>query len=97
MLTVRGLNGHVKALYGAFEAAQKTQAGCQCSQLWSYEDAGGTVVTVKGQCVNPFGHSRAWCQYEPESCTGSKGGCCTHIAASGHRQHSTAEPAACGV
>lgn len=72
MLTVRGLNGRVKSLYGAFEAAQKTQAGCQCSQLWSYQDAAGTVVTVKGQCVNPFGHSRAWCQYEPESCTGSE-------------------------
>lgn len=72
MLTVRGLSGRVKALYGAFEPAQKTQGGCQCAQVWSYQDSAGSVVTVKGQCVNPFGHSRAWCQYEPESCTGGK-------------------------
>lgn len=73
MLTVKGLNGRVKALYGAFEPAQKTQGGCQCAQLWSYKDANDQTVYVKGQCVNPGGaHAHPWCQYEPESCTGSK-------------------------
>lgn len=73
MLTVTGLSGRMKALYGAFEPAQKTQGGCQCSQLWSYQDAQGATVSVKGQCVNPGGaHARAWCQYEPESCTGGE-------------------------
>lgn len=73
MLTVTGLSGRVKALYGAFEPAHKTQGGCQCAQLWSYKDASDQTVNVRGQCVNPGGaHARAWCQYEPESCTGSK-------------------------
>jgi hypothetical protein len=73
MLSVTGLNGHMKALYGAFEPAQKTQGGCQCSQLWSYTDSSGGTVYVKGQCVNPDGaQAKPWCQYEPESCTGSE-------------------------
>lgn len=73
MLTVTGLSGRMKALYGAFEPAQKTQGGCQCAQLWSYRDSSDQTVSVRGQCVNPGGaHARAWCQYEPESCTGSE-------------------------
>lgn len=73
MLSVTGLNGRMKALYGAFEPAQKTQGGCQCSQLWSYTNSSGATVYVKGQCVNPDGaQAQPWCQYEPESCTGSE-------------------------
>lgn len=72
LLTVQGLSGNRKSLYGSFEPAQKTQGGCQCAQLWSYTDSNGQAVSVRGQCVNPFGHARAWCQYEPESCTGSE-------------------------
>lgn len=73
MLTVKGINGRIKALYGAFEPAKRTEGGCQCAQLWSYKDSTDQTVSVKGQCVNPDGaHARSWCQYEPESCTGSK-------------------------
>jgi hypothetical protein len=73
MLTVKGLSGRVKALYGAFQTANKTQGGCQCAQLWSYKDSSNNTVTVNGECVNPDGaYANAWCRYEPESCTGSE-------------------------
>jgi hypothetical protein len=73
MLTVRGINGRMRALYGAFEPAQRTEGGCQCAQLWSYKDSQDRTVYVEGQCVNPEGaHAQPWCQYEPESCTASK-------------------------
>jgi hypothetical protein len=72
LLTVKSVDGRTKSLYGAFEPAQRTRGGCQCSQLWSYTDAGGQTVTSRGQCVNPSGDALAWCQYEPGSCTGSE-------------------------
>jgi hypothetical protein len=51
------LDGSSAALAGLFRPAQKTRAGCQCSQLWSYTHANGTAALVNGTCVNPTGNA----------------------------------------
>lgn len=72
LLTATAVDGRMRNLYGVFQPAQKTRAGCQCSQLWSFQNASNLPVQASGQCVNPLGDALAWCQYEPDSCTGSE-------------------------
>jgi hypothetical protein len=70
-LLVTSIDGAAVTLPGYFRPAQKTLAGCQCSQRWTYS---GTNETVLGTCINPLGDPKgAWCNYEPDSCTNRTG------------------------
>lgn len=74
-LLVKSIDGAAVSIAGSFRAAQKTLAGCQCSQMWDYTSTtnGSVVERVYGTCINPNGDTKgAWCMYEPDSCTGSK-------------------------
>ncbi len=52
-LVVDALDGSSASMAGLFQPAQKTRAGCQCSQLWPYTHANGTTAVVPGTCINP--------------------------------------------
>ncbi|KAF6263192.1 hypothetical protein COO60DRAFT_1635413 [Scenedesmus sp. NREL 46B-D3] len=70
-LLVKSIDGVAVTIPGYFTPAQKTLAGCQCSQRWTYS---GTNETVRGTCINPLGDPKgAWCNYEPDSCTNKTG------------------------
>ncbi|KAF8072527.1 hypothetical protein HT031_000187 [Scenedesmus sp. PABB004] len=73
-LLVTSIDGEVAGLPGFFGPAQKTLAGCQCSQAWPYNASDGTVTVVRGACINPGADPRgAWCRYAPDSCTNASG------------------------
>jgi hypothetical protein len=70
-LLVKSIDGDAVTIPGYFRPAQRTLAGCQCSQSWIYA---GTNETVYGTCINPAGDPKgAWCNYEPDSCTNKTG------------------------
>lgn len=52
-LVVEALDGSTASVAGLFQPAQRTRAGCQCSQLWPYTWPNGSTTLVPGTCINP--------------------------------------------
>jgi hypothetical protein len=71
-LVVQSFNGSSTGITGSFQPSQKTVAGCQCAQRWTYQPTpGGPSTTFAGTCITD--QQGTWCKYEPGSCINHTG------------------------